>query len=59
VINFSLDIFRWELSQISPTLRGIISSTALQQDFFIVFGRALPKHGFVGKARHSPLSCVL
>jgi len=23
------------------------------------FGRALPKHCFVGKTRHSPLSCVL
>jgi len=31
----------------------------LKQDF-IVFGRALLKHYcFVGKTRHSPLSCVL
>jgi len=33
VIKFSLDIFRWELSQILPTLCAIITKTALKQDF--------------------------
>jgi len=33
VVNFSLDIFRWGLAQISPTLCVIISNTALKQDF--------------------------
>jgi len=32
-MNFNLDIFRWELSQILPTLCVIISKTALKQDF--------------------------
>jgi len=32
-MNFSLDIFRWELSQIPPTVCVIISKTALKQDF--------------------------
>jgi len=33
VTNFSLYIFRWELSQIPSALRFIVSKTALKQDF--------------------------
>jgi len=34
----------------------MISKIALKQDF-IDFGRALPKHCFVGQKCHSTLSC--
>jgi len=52
VIKLNLIISTRESTQIPPNVcvSVIISKIALKQDFIhIVFGRALPKHCFVGK----------